>query len=136
MAKRHTPQTPGIALMASRRPQHPIPPTDWVLVDPIARTLADLERHAQACLELDPSNSQGRVVQGVVDRIRDAIWEGHTSPDERTPADVARLLSLSEDTIRNWCKAGKVASRRTHSGRFMVDLNSALAFAGQPGKAA
>ena len=44
--------------------------------------------------------------------------------DYRTPAQVAALLGVTDETVRRWAKAGRIPSMVTPSGRLRIPADA------------
>ena len=70
----------------------------------------------------------GRDAAAVAGAARTAVWHHPGVPSYRI-SQVARLLGVSDDTVRRWTDSGRLAVTRDGSGRRSVDGVTLAAFA-------
>lgn len=96
---------------------------------PLIEELEELTSFALRMKAVDPDDPKALAILHAVERLRKRLWMGCRLPQEGSPKEIANLTSVTEDTIRNWCNAGHVRHRRTGSGRYIVDVDSAVDYA-------
>jgi len=96
---------------------------------PLIEELEELESFALQTKAVDPDDPKALAILHAVERMRKRLWMGCRLPQEGSPKEIAKLTSVTADTVRNWCKAGYVRHRRTGSGRYIVDVDSAVDYA-------
>lgn len=102
------------------------PDVSEVSLAPIEEEIMELEQHAARSEQVDPSDPRPRVIRFVVARIRQRLWEASAVPAEETPQQIADRFGVSPDTVIYWCKQQYVKHRQTGSGRYFVDVESAI----------
>lgn len=97
-----------------------------ILLDALKDELERLKSLIEGHIAVDPHSEVAKGLSYARERFRAAIWDGARVRDEKPPETVARLLGLSADAVRYWCRKGYVEHRKTKSGRYLVDVQSAL----------
>lgn len=96
---------------------------------PLIEELEELKGFALRTKAVDPDDPKSLAILHVVERLRKRLWMGCRVPTEESPEEIASRISFTADTVRNWCQAGHVRHRRTGSGRYRVNVESALDYA-------
>lgn len=91
-----------------------------------------MKKLASAWAQMDPDDEKAKVLRFVAERMRRRLWKGCDLPVELPPKGIAALpeIDVTADAVRYWCETDKVKYRRTESGRYHVDVESALEHAG------
>jgi len=79
-----------------------------------------------------PGMKKAKVLRHNAERMRKRLWQACDVPVELPPKGIAALpeITVGTDAVRYWCKTEKVKYRKTKSGRYMVDVQSALEHTG------
>lgn len=108
------------------------PDVHLVSPEPLAEGIDEMNRTAAALEEMDPDDSKAKVLRFAAERMRRRLWKACDLPRELPPKGIAALpgIDVTAGAVRYWCKTDKVQYRRTKSGRYLVDVDSALEHAG------
>lgn len=112
------------------RPQVPAgyPDADRIRLQPLLAALEKLKEMAASHREIDSDSLTAKTLQFSALQFRAALWEGAKVKEEKTPEQLGTLLGVSADTVRYWCRQDHVRYRQTKSGRYYVDVQSALEY--------
>lgn len=99
---------------------------------PLIEEIHEMKRAAAMFAEMDPDDPKAKVLRFAAERMRKRLWKGCDVPVELPPKGIAALpeIDVTADAVRYWCETEKVKYRRTKSGRYYVDVESALEHAG------
>lgn len=98
----------------------------FVAIDPLVGLLADLTNYRSTLEEWQQSTEvvdsfRAKLLAACEDGIDDIhMW--------RSAATVARLLQRSPETIRDWCRKGKIRHRGNGDTGYKVHVTSALEY--------
>jgi hypothetical protein len=104
------------------------PDAETVRLTPLREELEEMERWARQTQAMNGDSPEAKALLFLVDRLRKRVWEAASYRRELSPLALAKHVggAVTDDTVRLWCQAGHVKHRRTGSGRYFVDVDSAL----------
>lgn len=113
-------------------PEEGFPDVQRVSPGPLVEEIQEMKQAAAILAEMDPDDDKAKVLRHAAERIRRRLWQGCDLPVELPPKGIVALpeVDITADAVRDWCKNDKVKYRRTKSGRYYVDVESALEHAG------
>jgi len=113
-------------------PPEGFPDVRLVRPEPLAEGIKEMNRAAALLEQMDPDDDKAKVLRFAAERIRRRLWKACDLPRELSPKGIAALpeIDVTDDAVRHWCKTDKIQHRRTKSGRYYVDVESALEHAG------
>lgn len=142
-ADEHRGRSTGEGMAGDRRqarntePQVPsgFPEMDMIRIEPVRAALEGLIELALLIESVGGECEKSRGLRHATEVARRSIWAAATIREKRSPEKVSKLLEkhlqliVTPETIRNWCKAGRVDYQLVGSNRYMVYYDSVLAYA-------
>lgn len=101
-------------------------------IQPLIEEISEVREFADMLEAVDAGCEKVRFIRFFTERMRKRLWQACDLSQELSPKAIAELeaVDVTADAVRYWCKHDKVKHRRTKSGRYFVDVESALDYAG------
>ena len=109
--------------------QESLPDGEFGALSPFVAELEWLKVAIEMHRLTDPECPRAKALELSRNRLRERLWEAVKIETELPPERVAALLDVHSDTVRYWCRKAYVRYRKTRSGRYLIDMASALEYA-------